>query len=166
MGFAALYPSYKSHSKPSRPLLVVIDRQHLAADRLGGVGGEEHREGGDVFRVDHRLDRLLGHRHRAHFLDRSAADLGAAGEDALDAVALDRSGRVRSNAEAAFRLTTDWTFDARMRRTMRLTLRGWRDDGTATQPERFGAVHVTLLSVLAAFSFRSASSNALSTFFL
>src|SRR5579862_2917370 len=67
----------------SRPLAIVIDRQHLAADRLGGVGGEEHRERGDVFRVDHRLNRLLGHRRGAHLLDRPAADLGAAGEDAI-----------------------------------------------------------------------------------
>jgi len=28
----------------SRPLPVVIDRQHLAADRLPRVGGEEHHE--------------------------------------------------------------------------------------------------------------------------
>jgi hypothetical protein len=65
---------------PSRPLSVIIDRQHLAADRLGGVGGEEHRERRDVFQVDHRLDRLRGHRLGAHLLDRPAADLGAAGE--------------------------------------------------------------------------------------
>ena len=48
--FASLHPGYQPrHPKPSRPLPVVVDRQHLAADRLGGVGGEEHREGCDVF---------------------------------------------------------------------------------------------------------------------
>jgi hypothetical protein len=29
---------------------------------MGRVGGEEHRERGDVRRLDHRLDRLRGHR--------------------------------------------------------------------------------------------------------
>jgi hypothetical protein len=67
----------------SRPLPVVVDRQHLAADRLGRVGGEEHRERRDVLGLDHRLDRLRGHRLGAHLLDRPAADLGAAGEDAI-----------------------------------------------------------------------------------
>jgi hypothetical protein len=62
----------------------------LAADRLGGIGGEEHRERRDVFWVDHRLDRLRGHRRGAYLPDRLAADLGAAGEDALDTVAFDR----------------------------------------------------------------------------
>ena len=89
------------HFKPSRPLPVIIDRQHLAADRLPRVGGEEHRERSDIFRVDHRLDRLRGHRLGAHLLDRPAADLGAAGEDAIDAVALDRAGRDRVRPDAA-----------------------------------------------------------------
>ena len=71
-------PSYQSRpSKPSRPLPVVVDRQHLAADRLGRVGGEEHRERRDVRWLDHRLDRLRGHRLGAHLLDRPAADLRA-----------------------------------------------------------------------------------------
>jgi hypothetical protein len=60
--FAALDPGFQpKHSKPSRPLPVIIDRQHLAADRLGRVGGEEHRQRRDVLRLDHRLDRLRGH---------------------------------------------------------------------------------------------------------
>jgi len=84
--FASLHPGYTITPPP-----VVVDRQHLAADRLGRVGGEEHRERRDVFRVDHRLDRLRGHRRGAHLRKRPAADLGAAGEDALDAVAFDRN---------------------------------------------------------------------------
>ena len=67
--------------KPSRPLPVVVDRQHLAADRLGGIGGEERRERRDVRGLDHRLDRLRGHRFGAHLLDRPATDLGAAIHD-------------------------------------------------------------------------------------
>jgi hypothetical protein len=90
MGFPTLYISYKSHPKQSRPLPVVIDRQHLAADRLGGVGGEEDRERRDVRGPDHRLDRLRGHRLGAHLLDRLAADLRAAGESTLQAMSLSR----------------------------------------------------------------------------
>jgi hypothetical protein len=65
--FASLHPGYQPrHFNLSRPLPIVIDRQHLAADRLGRVGGEEHCERRDVRRLDHRLDRLRGHRLGAH----------------------------------------------------------------------------------------------------
>jgi hypothetical protein len=61
--FASLRPGFQPRrAKPSRLLPVIIDRQHLAADRLPRVGGEEHRERRDVRWLDHRFDRL---RHAA-----------------------------------------------------------------------------------------------------
>jgi hypothetical protein len=52
----------------SRPLPIIINRQHLAADRLPRIGSQKHRKRRDIFRVDHFLDRLLGHRRDAHLV--------------------------------------------------------------------------------------------------
>src|SRR5690348_5697357 len=89
--------------RPSRHLAVVVDRDHLARDRLRRWGCKKYRKLRDVLRVDHRLDRLHGHGLRTHLLDALAADLRAAREDALDAVAGDRARRDRigANAEGA-----------------------------------------------------------------
>src|SRR5687768_2284715 len=64
------------------------DRDALAGEVLGRVAAEVDREGGDVVRGGHALERRALDEAPAHVLDRHPAHLGLPGDDAVDAIAL------------------------------------------------------------------------------
>jgi hypothetical protein len=54
-------------------LHVAVDRQDLAGDRLGGIGGKEDDESGNVLQVYQVLEQLVGHRLDLDLVERPAA---------------------------------------------------------------------------------------------
>ena len=72
--------------------ITAVDEHRRPGDIGRGVGRQEHRKLRDVARIDHGLDRLLGHDLRLHLLERQPAELRAAGEHPLDAVARHHPG--------------------------------------------------------------------------
>src|SRR5260370_1015854 len=68
-------------------------RDALAREVLGRVAAEVHREGGDVLRGRHALERRPVDEGPAHVLERHPPYLGLAGDDPVDPVTRHRAGR-------------------------------------------------------------------------
>ena len=69
-----------------------VDADHLAGDRLGEVGGEEHDRAGDLLGVRQVAEAGLGRDLVVDLLERDAPLLGLVVEVPLDRVALDVAG--------------------------------------------------------------------------
>src|SRR5437764_8690789 len=94
-------PSAVSFRGSGRLLRVVVDRQHLARDRLAGIRSKEDGQSRNIARIDKSLEGLNGHGGLLLLVDRSTAQFRPAFEGLFYAGSDDGAGqdRIRANAE-------------------------------------------------------------------